>query len=119
MLVFPGIYAMTVGILMIGQWAFLLASKQVPGLKSEPVEIRLHITIETITALLLVLSGAGLLFHSTWGTQIDPIAMGMLLYSVVNSAGYFIDRHTWPIVAMFALLLVLTLASLAIFLQNL
>ena len=47
------------------------------------------------------------------GTQwLALVGLGMLLYTVIQSPGYFLARHQWPPVVMFAVLGVLT--SLAI-----
>jgi hypothetical protein len=114
---FPALYAIVVGVLMIGQWAFFLGSGQVPELKTEPVRVRFHIAAEMITAAGLIITGAGLLAAATWATSLYPVAIGMLLYTVIVSPGYFAERKVWPIVAMFAVLFVLSLLSLAVFVQ--
>ncbi len=114
-MLFAGIYAIVVGILMIGQWSFFLAAKKVPELKTEPVEIRFHIVSEIVTALALIASGAGLLVGAPWSKLLFPVAVGALLYTVVKSCGYFAERKVWALVAMFAVLFVLAIASLGIF----
>jgi len=40
--------------------------------------------------------------------------MGMLLYAVINSSGYFAEKRKWPMVGMFAVLLILALVSLGL-----
>jgi len=40
--------------------------------------------------------------------------MGMLLYAVINSPGYFAEKRQWPMVGMFAVLLILALVSLGL-----
>lgn len=86
---FAAVYVIIVGILMFGQWAFFLATKQVPELKTEPIRIRFHIADEFITGGLLIASGIGMLAKSDRATKLYPVAMGMLLYTVIVSAGYF------------------------------
>ena len=114
-MLFPGIYAIFVGLLMIGHWGFSLAAKKVPELKTEPVEIRYHIISEIVTALALIASGIGLLSSAAWSKLLYPVAAGALLYSIVKSCGYFAERKVWALVAMFAVLFVLALVSLGIF----
>ena len=41
----------------------------------------------------------------------------MLLYTILVSSGYFAQKHVWPIVGMFAVLLVLTVIRLVAFWQ--
>jgi hypothetical protein len=40
------------------------------------------------------------------------VAVGMLLYSMIVSPGYFAQRGEWPLVGVFAVLLLLALLSL-------
>lgn len=61
---FCGWYAITVGIVMIGQWVFFISMGQVPELQSEPLRIAFHLASEGITAILLILSGVGVLRSS-------------------------------------------------------
>ncbi len=54
---FSAIYAVIVGILIFGQWAFFLITGQVSELKTEPVRIRFHIADEFLTATALTSAG--------------------------------------------------------------
>ncbi len=114
-MLFISIFAIVVGILMLGQWGFFLAAGKVPELKTEPVEIRFHIVSEIVTALALIVSGAGLLGGAAWAEALYPVATGALLYTVVKSCGYFAERKGWALVGMFALLFILAIASLGVF----
>lgn len=112
MTVFSGIYAIVVGIGMIGQWSVSLLAKKVPELKTEPFRIAFHLAGEFLTALALIVSGIGLLTGTDWGPPTYLVSAGMLLYTVIVSPGYFVQRREWPMAAMFAVLLILTLISL-------
>ncbi len=114
---FPAFYAIVVGLLMFAQWAFLLITRQVPELKTERVRVLFHIAGEFLTAAVLIASGVGLLMQPAWAAAIYPVAMGMLLYTVIVSAGYFAQKRVWPIVGMFAALLIFTGISLMAFWQ--
>ena len=111
-MIFAAIFAILVGVLMIGQWAFFYFTNQIPELKSEPYRIAFHITGEWITAIGLLVSGIGLLLGGTWAERLILLAMGMLFYTIIVSPGYFAQRGQWPLVGMFALLLILALISL-------
>jgi hypothetical protein len=82
------------------QWAFLLAAKQVPELKTEPVRVSFHLAAEFLTATALMTSGAGLLVQAAWALQLYPVAVGMLIYTVIVSPGYFAQKHAWPLVGI-------------------
>jgi hypothetical protein len=101
-----------VGALMGAQWLFFLATGSVEELQTAPRAIAFHLAAETVTAVLLVAAGLGLLRGE--GERLALIATGALLYTVINSAGYFADRGAWPMVAMFGVLLVVTLGCAAL-----
>ena len=109
---FTGIFSIVVGALMLGQWAFFIAAGQVPELQTEPYRIGFHLSAEGATALALIVSGIALLNRRTWGRTLSLVAQGMLIYTVIVSPGYFAQQGVWPLVGMFAILLVLTLISL-------
>ena len=111
---FASVYAIVVGLGMIGQWGFLLARKQVPELESEPLRIAFHLAGEFATALALVVGGIGLLTEASWGESVYLISMGMLLYTVVVSPGYFAQRRRWAFVGMFAIVFLLAVVSLVL-----
>jgi hypothetical protein len=111
---FCGWYAISVGIVMIGQWVFFISMGQVPELQSEPLRIAFHLASEGITAILLILSGVGVL-QSWKSIRIwYHVACGMLLYSVIVSPGYFAQLGQWSLVVMFALLGVATVSAIVV-----
>ncbi len=111
---FAALYSIVIGAGMIGQWAFSLARKQVPELETEPIRIRFHLAAEFTTAIALLIGGLSLLTNSSWGLQFYLVSMGMLLYTVIVSPGYFAQRGQWPMVGVFAVVLVLGLISLGL-----
>jgi hypothetical protein len=99
---------------MIGQWTFSYLSKQIPELETEPIRIRFHLAAEFATAIALIVGGLGLLTEQVWGRQVYLIAMGMLLYTVIVSPGYFAQKGEWPMVGMFAVVLILALVGIIV-----
>lgn len=101
---FTGIFAVAAGLLMFGQWAVSLATSGVPELQTAPLSIGFHLAAEILTALALILSGLALLRKRRWGRTLFLVAGGMVLYSIINSPGYFAQRGQWLMVGMFAVL---------------
>jgi ABC-type glucose/galactose transport system permease subunit len=101
-----------VGVLMGAQWLFFLATGSVEELETAPRAIAFHLAAEAVTAVLLVVAGVGLLRGV--GERLGLIATGALLYTVINSAGYFAERSEWPMVAMFGVLLVVAVGCAAL-----
>jgi hypothetical protein len=102
-----------VGVLMAAQWLFFLATGSVEEVQSAPRAIAFHLAAESLTALLLVIAGASLVRGGGTGESVGLIASGALLYTVINSAGYFAERGACAMVAMFAVLLVVAVGSAA------
>jgi hypothetical protein len=112
-MIFSAIFAIIVGVGMIGQWSLSYASKQIPELTSEPIRIWFHIAGEMVTAITLIVSGIGLLAVTPWAPSLFFISIGMLLYTAIVSPGYFAQKGQWIWVLIFGL--VITLAIFSIF----
>ena len=108
---FPAIFAIIVGVGMIGQWTFSYLSKQIPELKTEPIRILFHLAGEFITAVALIAGGVGLLGGWAWGVPVYLVATGMLLYTAIVSPGYFAQKGQWGWLLMFGVIIVLALLS--------
>lgn len=111
-MVFPAVFAIAVGALMIAQWAFFLLSGNVPELKTEPIRTWGHIAAEMATAAALIASGIGLWVGAVWALPLALFALGMLMYTLIVSPMYFVQKRVWPIVGMFAVVFALALVSL-------
>lgn len=97
-------YAILVGFLMITMWTALLLGGQVPELQTEPWSIALHLVAEFATALALITSGYGLLRARAWAQRSILLALGMLLYTLIQSPGYYAQLGQFSFVAMFVIL---------------
>ena len=104
---FAAIYAICVGALMLVQWVFFLLTGNVPELQSAPWSIGFHLAAEVLTAIMLIISGMMLVKSHPLGKQVFLLSVGMVVYAMVNSAGYFAQSGDWVFVVMFGVLLVL------------
>jgi hypothetical protein len=109
---FTAIFSLAVGLLMIGQWSFSYLSKQIPELEHEPIRIKFHIVAEILTALALSVSGIALLLGEQWAKHAYLVSLGMLIYTLIVSPGYFAQKGDWKWVGFFAVLMVAGLFSL-------
>jgi len=105
------VYGILVGLSMIGMWASLLLADQVPA-SEKPWAITFHLIAEFSTAVLLIVSGVGLWLNSEWAKRLSLISLGMLLYSVVVSPGYYAQKNNLPMVAMFFVFIILTVIAI-------
>jgi len=123
-MIFVSIFVITIGVLMIGQWAITIIGGDVPKPEDDPVSGRgffdmlFHWAAEFITAVMLIASGIGLMHETSWGTTVYLIAAGMLIYTTVNSPGFFAQQRKWPVVGMFMAILMLTVISIVIVIRG-
>ena len=113
---FPAVFAIIVGLGMIGQWTASYVSKQIPELRSEPIRIGFHLAAEMATAACLIVSGIGLLATQVWSVPLYLVASGMLFYTAIVSPGYFAQRGQWGWLVMFAVIMILDIACISIIL---
>ena len=109
---FPAIFAILVGLGMIGQWTSSFITKQIPELKSEPIRIWFHIAAEMVTALCLITAGIGQLGGRTWGLSLYLIASGMLFYTAIVSPGYFAQKGNWGWPVFFSILITIGIINI-------
>jgi hypothetical protein len=115
---FPSLYGITVGTLIILQWIFFAATGSVPELQSAPWAFGFHISAEILLAFALLIGGIATLRSKPWGEKILLAALGMAIYSEINSPGYFAQLGQWALVAMFAVLLFGATVSVMLILKH-
>ncbi len=119
-MVFAAAYSIFVGFFMIVQWAVTLFKGAVaaPGQDQVSgrgrVEMLFHISAEFICACALITGGIGLALCSPWAKPIYLLASGMLIYTAVNSPGFFAQQGKWGYVSMFAVILILAVLGLSL-----
>jgi len=107
--IITAIYSIIMGIAMIGMWLSLIATNQVPEINTEPIRITYHLIGEFLTSILLLIGGFGLVTNHIWGFHVFLISIGMLLYTVIVSAGYYANLGDMIMVGMFTLFQILTI----------
>ncbi len=103
-------YAILVAIMVIGLWVGSLLRGAVPELATEPWEIRFHIAAETGMAALLAVGGLLALAGAPGAEGLLLLGLGAVLYSVVNSSGYYAQRGQVAPLLLFGILLAVTVA---------
>ena len=96
-----GAYFIVVGLGMIALWSMLLLTHQAPEIVTAPWSIAMHLATEFLTGAMLVVSGVGLLARWRLARTFALIAGGMLIYTVIQSPGYYLNLGQAPMVAMF------------------
>jgi hypothetical protein len=99
------VYFIVIGISVLGMWSMTILTG---GIKEGPVEISFHLVSEFLMAILLLIGGIGLLRGKTYGKKLFLISNGMLIYSVLNAAGYFGQSGNVPMMIMFLAIFVIS-----------
>jgi len=102
------VYWVTMGVATLALWLFAWATGAIPEMTERPWEIAMHLTAEFTTAGLLIVSGAGLWFGAPWATRVNIFASGMLVYSLIQSPGYYLQHNAMIFVVLFAVVFLLT-----------
>jgi hypothetical protein len=109
---FVGWFEFVTGLAIAALWSLLLATGQVPELTEGRRDILFHIGAELLTALLLIAAGIAVLrVRGQVAAVFAALAAGALLYTTINSAGYYADLGQWQAVAIFAVLTVATVTA--------
>ncbi|MDW7729347.1 MAG: hypothetical protein SCJ94_04995 [Bacillota bacterium] len=107
-----GVFSIIVGTSMIFMWLMFYFTGSIPELNTEPARITMHLAAEFATAIFLTIAGCGLMKAKRWGVQIYLLATGALLYTMIQSPGYFLQTGESGFVVMFAVLIILAVLFL-------
>jgi hypothetical protein len=108
----PSLFAyvfLFIGLSMLALWTMLIFTKQVPEFETAPFTTITHITAESLTGLMLIIAGYGLLKKQPWAQRFYPLAVGMLLYAVVQASGYYIDHSSPVFVVLFGVMILFSI----------
>ncbi len=105
----------SVGIAVVAWWAIAAATDGIAELQDGRTDIVFHIVAELLMASLLISAGVVLLRRGRTAatTTLSGLALGTLLYSSINSPGYFAEQGAWWAVGMFAVIGAIAVATAA------
>ncbi|HUX95333.1 MAG TPA: hypothetical protein VMV47_06345 [Bacteroidales bacterium] len=99
------IYSLILGFGITGLWVVIIRSGSIQEGKTEMI---FHLFSEFLMAVLCILSGFKILMDHKSATDVNLIAHGMVVYSVLNAAGYYSEKGESAMVIMFILLLIIS-----------
>jgi hypothetical protein len=114
---FVSAYSILIGVFMMGFWIAAILKDMIPS-EEKPWAITFHLFSEFTTAIMLTVSGAGLCFDIEWLQPLSLLSLGMLLYIVIYSPGYYLQRKNKPMVLLFSTLIITTILSIFNLLLN-
>jgi hypothetical protein len=101
-----GIYSTVIGIAIIVMWLIILNGQSLPETRTT---LSFHLASEFLMATFCIVSGILVLRRKHPGRLLNMAALGMMIYSVLNAAGYYGDRGETAAMIMFIVLAALTL----------
>ncbi len=108
----PSYFAILIGLCMLLMWIFFIVSGNVPEFEEKIWEIIYHLVAEFSTAILLIVAGLMTLRKHRLGRPMLLVSLGMLLYTVIMSAGYYAQRGTVAFVVMFSVFTVAAILAI-------
>jgi len=103
------IFSIIMGSCMIIMWIVFISSNSVPEIQTKPLELTMHLTAEFITSISLIVGALGLLKEKLWANKVYFFSMGMLIYTLIMSSGYFLEKKEIPFFIMFMSFLFLSI----------
>ena len=101
-----GIYSLVIGVAVITMWLIIMRGS---SLAEGKIELSFHLASEFLMATFCIVSGILVLRRKHPGRLLNMAALGMMIYSVLNAAGYYGDRGETAAMIMFIVLAALTL----------
>lgn len=80
-------FAILMGVMMSGTWAYLLLFNQFPAIRTVPLQTGYLLVAEGLTAIALIIAGYGIFSHQSWGLALMLVALGELIYCTIHYAG--------------------------------
>ncbi len=98
------LFSAVMGILLVTTWLVLLAGGAYETeLASQTASTLSLLAAEFLTAGLLLVGATGLLRDRDWGGRVELAALGMLLYTTVNTIGVSVEEGIYPAAVFMAL----------------
>lgn len=110
-----GYFSIFIGISVIAMWTMILHTQIPPEGKTE---LAFHLFSEFLMALLCLFSGILLLRNKPFSRLLNILGLGMVIYSVLNAAGYYGEQKQLPMTILFIVLLILTSTAIFFHLDN-
>ncbi len=96
-------FSALMAILLVGTWVALLVTGGVPELATRPASTYSLLVAEFTTAALLLTGAAGVARRRSWAGRVLLVALGMLLYTTLNTVGVSAEQGLAPAAVFMAL----------------
>lgn len=111
---FIAYYSIFLGIAVLGMWIKILLIEKIPEGK---IELNFHLLSEFLMAFVCIGAGICILLKRKIGLQLSLIGHSMIIYSVLNAAGYYGQRQQIGMTIMFIMLLIISISQILVILS--
>ena len=108
---FIAYYSIFLGIAVLGMWIKILLLEKIPEGR---IELQFHLLSEFLMAIICIGGGICILLKKKFGLQLSLIGHSMIIYSVLNAAGYYGQRQQIGMTVMFIILLIISISQILV-----
>ena len=108
--IIDGIFTISAGLITALLWIIVITKKIDHKFIEKPLERLFHIIAEFLMSIVAIVAGIALLFEQTWSLPLFYIAMGLILYALVNAIGIYKEKKFQLLVVILVISTVITLA---------
>lgn len=109
--IITGWFSIVMGIAILASWTLILLQGSIPEGK---IELGFHLYSEFAVAVICLVSGIMLLKDKPYATETNMGGLGMLVYSVLNAAGYYGQQGNKGMMAVFTGIFVLSVTAICL-----
>ncbi|MHA1954023.1 MAG: hypothetical protein ACW96U_08765, partial [Candidatus Heimdallarchaeaceae archaeon] len=91
--IIDGVFVISAGIIALILWIVVLIKRLEHKFIERPFERLFHIIAEFVMSTIAMISGIALLLQQAWGLYLFFLAMGLILYALVNAIGIYGEKN--------------------------
>jgi peptidoglycan/LPS O-acetylase OafA/YrhL len=110
-----GGYTIFIGISVIAMWIMILYG---PALHEGKIELGFHLFSEFLMSIICIVSGIRLWLNKPGAKILNVCGLGMVIYSVLNAAGYYGHKGETAMLLMFIILTILIASAVILLTVN-
>lgn len=98
-------YSLFIGVIVIDMWLLIFSRSEI---KEGGTEISFHLFSEFLMAIICIIGAVLQFVKSKFGRELTIAGLAMVIYSVLNAAGYYGEKGDTSMMIMFIVLFAIT-----------
>lgn len=112
--IIDGVFVISAGMITLILWIVVLIKRLEYKFIERSFERLFHIIAEFVMSIIAIISGIALLLQQAWGLHLFFLAMGLILYALVNAIGIYGEKKYKLLVIILVISSIITLILIAI-----